>query len=200
MTELWTCRGVSVNNGRGDLQREVFASFFREVFVDLVRFCARRVEETLAEDLAAEAMTVAWRRVDELPPDHGGRRAWVFTIARNLMLNSARDLNRRRVLAVRLAQETNLDTPGADVLAEARTDLTRAWRLLSDRHREALALSVWDGLTSQQAATVLGISAVAYRLRLARARAALHAHLGVHPPPERPYAHTPKTAAWEAQS
>lgn len=189
-----------MSNGPDGSQREAFASFFREVLDDLVRFCARRVSESLAEDLAAEAMTIAWRRVDELPEDRGERRAWVFTIARNLMLNSARDVNRSRVLAVRLARETVVDVPGADVLAVARAEFGRAWRLLSDRHREALALSVWDGLTSQQAAFVLGISPIAYRLRLARARAALNGHLGAHPSPGRPYAHSPETPAWEAKS
>ena len=58
-------------------------------------------------------------------------------------------------------------------------DLGRAWRLLSERHQEALALTVWDGLTALEAATVLGISPVAYRLRLSRARSVLRAHLGV---------------------
>jgi RNA polymerase sigma-70 factor (ECF subfamily) len=81
-----------------------------------------------------------------------------------------------------------------------RADLGRAWRLLSDRHREALALSVWDGLTSQQAATILGISPVAYRLRLSRARAALDVHLGEQPPPGPRSLLSPQTAASEAQS
>ena len=57
-------------------------------------------------------------------------------------------------------------------------DLGRAWRLLSERHQEALALTVWDGLTAVEAATVLGISPVAYRLRLSRARTVLRAHIG----------------------
>jgi RNA polymerase sigma-70 factor (ECF subfamily) len=36
---------------------------------------------------------------------------------------------------------------------------------------------VWDGLDAPRAARVLGISPVAYRLRLSRARKALRAHL-----------------------
>ena len=81
---------------------------------------------------------------------------------------------------------------GVDGEATARVDLGRAWRLLSEPHQEALALAVWDGLTAAEAAAVLGISPVAYRLRLSRARKVLRAHLGIPtlegPPPDRPHA------------
>ncbi|MFF4779218.1 RNA polymerase sigma factor [Microtetraspora fusca] len=63
----------------------------------------------------------------------------------------------------------------ADLVAW-RVDLARAWSRLSAVHQEALALTVWDGLDAPRAAQVLGISPVAYRLRLSRARKALRAH------------------------
>ncbi|MGD8150209.1 sigma factor-like helix-turn-helix DNA-binding protein [Ornithinimicrobium sp. Y1694] len=55
--------------------------------------------------------------------------------------------------------------------------MRRAWSRLSPRHQEAIALTAWDDLTSDQAGHVLGISATAYRARLARARSALRSHL-----------------------
>jgi RNA polymerase sigma-70 factor (ECF subfamily) len=48
---------------------------------------------------------------------------------------------------------------------------------LSAAHQEALSLSVWEGLTGAQAAQVLGISAVAFRIRVSRARRLLKHHL-----------------------
>jgi RNA polymerase sigma-70 factor, ECF subfamily len=62
-------------------------------------------------------------------------------------------------------------------------DLAAAWNLLSEVHQEALALAVLDELTAPQAAVVLGISPVAFRLRLSRARRALRAHLDHRPQP-----------------
>ncbi len=56
-------------------------------------------------------------------------------------------------------------------------DLSRAWRRLSPVHQEALALSTYEELTAGQAAAVLDISPVAFRLRLSRARRALRLHL-----------------------
>jgi RNA polymerase sigma-70 factor (ECF subfamily) len=54
-----------------------------------------------------------------------------------------------------------------------RIDLGRGWRLLSEVHQEALGLAVFEDLTAPQAAAVLNISPVAFRLRLSRARKAL---------------------------
>lgn len=62
----------------------------------------------------------------------------------------------------------------------ARADLATAWNRLSSRHQEVIALQVWDGLTSTQAAQVLDISPVAYRIRLSRARRSLSALLRSH--------------------
>lgn len=114
-----------------------------------------------------------------MPAGRGDQRAWLFTTARNLMLRGNRDESRRRALAVRIAQGPSANPPGADAEASARVDLGRAWQLLSGRHQEALALTVWEGLTTLEAAAVLGISPVAYRLRLSRARTVLRAHLGI---------------------
>ena len=64
--------------------------------------------------------------------------------------------------------------------AVARLDLARAWNALPDDAQEALALAHFDGLSSEQAGQVLGISAVAYRARLSRARRALDALLSTN--------------------
>jgi RNA polymerase sigma-70 factor (ECF subfamily) len=63
-----------------------FAEVFDATYVDLVRFAARRVARHQAEDLAAEAFAVAWRRVADLPSDGGEACAWLFGIARMLVL------------------------------------------------------------------------------------------------------------------
>lgn len=166
-------------------REQVFRTLYAAVRPDLLRFVQRRAHPDHAEDLVADAFLVVWRRVDELPPCHLDARAWVFGIARNLLLNEQRGAQRRRALGVRLAAlpATALEEPAAD--AVLRLDLTRAWRLLPERHQEALALAVLDDLPAPQAAAVLGISPVAFRLRLSRARRALRLHLDHLPSPPR---------------
>lgn len=171
--------GVREAGDRAEVRAAAFADLFHDAFDDVLRFCARRVTTEQAEDAAAETMAIAWRRFEEMPRGRGDQRAWLFTTARNLMLRRARDESRRHALAVRIGSGQASAVPGADGEAAARVDLGRAWRLLSERHQEALALTVWDGLTAPEAAAVLRISPVAYRLRLSRARSALRAHLGI---------------------
>ncbi|MEV4481390.1 sigma-70 family RNA polymerase sigma factor [Micromonospora coxensis] len=160
-----------------------FTQLYGATYADLLRFVQRRVHPTHAEDVAADAFLVAWRRLDDLPDDTGDARAWLFGIARGVILNTVRGASRQRALRIRLAEAptaaAHLDT---DMIAH-QVDLAHAWRRLSDVHQEALALSVFDGLTAPQAARVLDISSVAFRLRLSKARRALRLHTGHLPPP-----------------
>ncbi len=160
-----------------------FASLYEAVYPDLLRFVQRRAHSDHAEDVVADAFLVVWRRLEEAPRPHDDARAWIFGITRNILLNEHRGEHRRRALGVRLAEATTAPAAGAgtDALV-SRIDLARAWRLLSDVHQEVLALAAFDELRAPQAAAVLGISPVAFRLRLSRARRALRIHLDHLPP------------------
>jgi DNA-directed RNA polymerase specialized sigma24 family protein len=83
---------------------------------------------------------------------------------------------RRQALDVRL---TGADShvPDGSAAAAERIDLERAWRTLSPGDREVLALIAFDGLTSEQAATVLGCRRSTFAMRLTRARKRLQAAL-----------------------
>lgn len=161
-----------------------FRSCYEQAYDDLLRFVQRRVHPSHAEDVVAEVFLVAWRRLPDLPRDLDAARAWLFGIAHKTLANERRGTDRREALAVRIASVTTVHDPGADPEAIAtRLDLVNAWGRLTAVHQEALALTAWDGLTSPQAAAVLGISPTAYRLRLSRARRALRAHLQHSPSP-----------------
>jgi RNA polymerase sigma-70 factor (ECF subfamily) len=155
---------------------------YASTYADVLRFAQRRVHPSHAEDVAAEAFAVAWRRIDEAPRRPDEVRAWLFGIARHCLMNAARGQDRREALAVRLARAPSNAAPtsaeDADLVLQ-RIDLGAAWRRLSDGEQEVLALTVFDGLTSPQAARVLGISSGSYRLRLMRARSALRRQLDV---------------------
>lgn len=191
----------------GDPAREHrFRRLYVDVYADVLRFVQRRVADGAgggvggtAEDVTAEVFLVVWRRVDDVPGGDGGNsvdaaRAWVFGIARNLLLNSRRGARRQVALGVRLADAERVQALGSGAVGSAavaskaadhgasevalRVDLERAWRELSDVHQEALALSAFEGLDSHEAAAVLGITATAFRLRLSRARKTLRSALG----------------------
>lgn len=170
--------GMSRSPSHAPHPERVFRSLYAVTHADLLRFVQRRAHPDHAEDVVADAFLVVWRRLDELPRGEDDARAWIFGIARNLLLNEHRGAQRRQALGVRLADAAS----GAYARGDAddvisRVDLSRAWRLLSEVHQEALGLAVFEQLKAPQAAAVLDISPVAFRLRLSRARRALRLHL-----------------------
>jgi RNA polymerase sigma-70 factor (ECF subfamily) len=161
-------------------REERFRSLYADAYEDVLRFAQRRVHPSHAEDVVAEAFLVAWRRMEAAPILPGDLRAWLFGIARRCLLNARRGQGRGEALAVRLAEAMPADGAGVcfdpEVVA-LRLDLAAAWRELSASEQEVLSLAVFENLTSTQAGHVLGITAVAYRLRLTRARRALRRQL-----------------------
>jgi RNA polymerase sigma-70 factor, ECF subfamily len=143
---------------------------FREVFSQLgaVTAYARRRGSRDPDGVAAEAMTIAWRRLDDVPADDP--LPWLYGTARNLVLAEAR----RSAPAVDTAPEVEHADP---LPVELDPTLEWALRALSDLDREALLLVAWEDLTPGQAAKALGISPVAFRVRLLRARRRFQASL-----------------------
>ena len=159
-----------------------YREFFRDVHPDATRFALRRVDAATADEAVGDAMLVAWRRFDEAPPDPGDRRAWVFGIVRNTLLNARRSQLRQHSLAVRLA--STVDGVGRDPAnaAGTRADIRVSWERLSAAQQEVLTLVILDGLTAEQAGRVLGVSAGTIRTRVLRARRALQRMLHDHRP------------------
>lgn len=153
---------------------DAFRGLYESAYADLLKFVQRRTDVANAEDIVAEAFLIVWRRFSEAPKREDDARAWLFGITRNLMLNDRRGEQRRQALGVRLAETTATSHVDSHAdLVSSRVDLGRAWALLSEVHQEALGLAIFENLAAPQAAHVVGISPVAFRLRLTRARRAL---------------------------
>ena len=159
-------------------REERFRALYAAAYVDVLRFAQRRVHPSHAEDIIGDAFLVAWRRVDEVPGKPDDARAWLFGITRHCLLNSLRGQGRQDALAVWIAETAPAAvTDGPEDAAVQRLELAAAWARLNAGEQETLSLTVFEELTSTQAARVLGISAASYRLRLMRARRALRRHL-----------------------
>lgn len=124
---------------------------------------ARRRGSTDADSVGAEVMTIAWRRLADVPRDDP--KPWLLATTHNLVLAESR---RWRQVAddSRIALEA---APAAEPL-DIDPQLAQALAALSPVDREALLLVAWDDLTPGQAARALGINPTAFRVRLLRAR------------------------------
>lgn len=155
-----------------------FAQLYNDAYEDLLRFVQRRAGPDQAEDIVHDVFVVAWRRFDDMPSESSDARAWLFGTARNCLLAEQRIHHQRGALAIRMAAEAEAFVASPDDSIALQLDIATAWGRLTLDHQEALALTAWENLTSSQAGKVLGISAVAFRVRLHRARASLRRALG----------------------
>lgn len=159
---------------------ERFRDLHRRTYPDLLRFVERRVPPDEAEDVVSTVYLTAWRRLAEMPDE---ARPWLFGVARRTMANQTRGWLRRQALDVRVSEALDHLVPDGSAEVAARLDLVRAWRTLTAADREVLALVAFDGLTADQAATVLGCRRTTFAMRLKRARQRLELALDPSPVP-----------------
>ncbi len=154
-------------------------------------YLARRTAQPAdAADLLAEVLLVAWRRIDDLPAEEEQAFAWLLGIARRVAGNHRRGKRRRNALADRLRTALQQHTTSATDTAEARL-VADALAHLKAGDRELIMLIAWEGLSPSEAAQALGISPVAARKRLQRARERLRPMLDDAPPAPPPRAPRP---------
>jgi RNA polymerase sigma factor (sigma-70 family) len=129
-----------------------------------------------AADVVAETFLVAWRRAREVP-DGAEARLWLLGVARRVVANQRRGEGRRTRLAERMRTELRAMSAAHSAPGAPENTVMGALGRLRPDDRELLLLAGWEGLKSPQIAKVLGISAVAARTRLHRARRRLRAEL-----------------------
>ena len=144
----------------------------------ILAYAIRRSPEPQdAADVLAETFLIAWRRLDDIPEGETAK-LWLYGVARRVLANQQRGERRRDRLAERLYRELPAAVAAASA-ADARRDdgVLEALSALDRDDREILLLAGWEELDPVEIATVLGISRVAARSRLHRARARLRARL-----------------------
>jgi RNA polymerase sigma-70 factor (ECF subfamily) len=146
---------------RGDAELE---ALWRDWHRHVLAYALRRADPAMAEDVVAETFAIAWRRMDEMPPEP---LPWLLGVARRVLANLRRGERRRGALLDRLRRE-----PPALVQAGPgeRGEVLAALASLPERDREALLLHAWEGLDHAGAGTVIGCSPAAFAVRLHRAR------------------------------
>ena len=140
-------------------------------------FAMRRVPPDEAQDVVGETFLVAWRRLDQIPPEP---LPWLLGVARNVIATRQRGHRRLTKLFNRLLEHRpgiQLDNSPFD-----RSDLAAAFNSLTEKDREVLMLIGWDGLSVTQAAEVLGCNPQSLSLRLHRARNRLEARMASDAP------------------
>ncbi|HEX8778723.1 MAG TPA: RNA polymerase sigma factor [Rhodanobacter sp.] len=140
----------------------------------LARALAGQVAD--ADDLVQVVLERALARCTQWRPE-AALDKWVFAIARNAWRDELRARGREQHLFV--PEEAGAAVADGSAAHPAQQlDLARALAMLPPDHREVVALVLVEGLSYDEAAALLELPVGTVTSRLARARAALQAHLG----------------------
>jgi RNA polymerase sigma-70 factor, ECF subfamily len=127
-------------------------------------------DRSRAEDVVQETMFRAWRRPAVLAQHEASARGWLFTVARNIVVDDWRAGQRRPTTSAELVAEP-LEPDTTDTALQSIM-VADAIRRLSRDHRAVLLECYFRGCTAAQAAARLGIPAGTVKSRL---HYALHA-------------------------
>ncbi|GAA0914920.1 RNA polymerase sigma factor [Nonomuraea longicatena] len=144
--------------------RERFTSMYDQCRQRVWAYVVSRAGRQVADEVVSETFAIAWRKFDQVP---GNALPYLLGIARNVLRTTVREEARREGLAQELGSWVEGDV--AEQVSE-RLGALRALARLTQDDRELLILVAWQGLSSREAARVVGCSVPAFKVRLHRAR------------------------------
>jgi RNA polymerase sigma-70 factor, ECF subfamily len=151
-----------------------WAAWYDRYYPLLYRYAYARLGSSEdAEDVAAQTFLKAIAAIDRYRHQGKPVLAWLYRIARNLVVDRVRDLNK--------AQQAESAIPAASGDPQGMVDsiqLRQALQRLTDEQRDVLVLRYMLGMTSREAAEVLGKSEAAVYSLQVRGTAALRRLLG----------------------
>ena len=162
--------------------RQAFAVLYRRWAEPVYRYCYRRLRtREAAEDATSQTMTRAMTGIDRFRG--GSFPAWLFTIARNVVISAA-ERSGRPIVALDAIAEPPDHQPGPEALAmagDASRELYAALDALTDDQRQVIELRLAD-LTTAEIADAMGREPVAVRMLQHRAVRRLRDILSSPPP------------------
>ena len=135
-------------------------------------YCLRRLPPADVGDVMAEVFTIVWRKMADAPTSDEVL-PWIYGVARHVLANQRRGTRRGLRLVAKIGAQPVETDPGPEpvvVRREADRVMLAALDQLRPEEQELLRLRAWEQLSSARIGEVLGISADAVDMRLARAR------------------------------
>jgi RNA polymerase sigma-70 factor, ECF subfamily len=140
----------------GERDREAFELLYGRYVRSVFGLALRRLgDRGHAEDAAQEAFAAIWRSASTYRPERGAAGGWVYTVARNAIVDRLR----------RTGPAVDAELPelasGEAGPAQRAEDSDVAWRVhraleeLQPREREVIELAYWSGMSQSEVAEYL---------------------------------------------
>ena len=141
-----------------DDQVKLMQALHEEHAAALWSYCIRLTgsDRGRAEDAVQETLLRAWRHPEVLDRPRGQVRAWLFTVARNVVIDEWRSRRSRPEITTAEVPEQIQDSDSTDQLLLSWV-VAEAFTRLSDEHRAVLLECYYRGCSVAEAAQRLGV-------------------------------------------
>ena len=160
---------------------EAFSELYDRFAPAIYRFIYFKIGSKVdAQDLTSEVFLKAWAAIREKKDGVLNFRAFVYKIARNLVVDFYR--KKRNTTSIdtieedRLATDTNIDRIANN---QELTSILRSVRSLKDEYRELIIFRYMDEMSYKEIGVILNKSQVAVRVTMHRAVQTLKRHLEI---------------------
>jgi len=140
----------------GERDREAFEILYGRYVRSVFGLALRRLgDRGTAEDAVQEAFTAIWRSASTYRPERGAAGGWIYTVARNAIVDR---LRRNGPTADAELPELASTEPGPAQQAEDSDVAFRVHRALEElqpREREVIELAYWSGMSQSEVAEYL---------------------------------------------
>jgi RNA polymerase sigma-70 factor, ECF subfamily len=166
----------------GERDRQAFELLYGRYVRPVFGLALRRLgDRGHAEDAVQEAFAAIWRSASTYQPERGAAGGWIYTVARNAIVDR---LRRNGPGADAELPELQSHEPGPAQQAESSDVAFRVHRALEElqpREREVLELAYWSGMSQSEVADYLHLPLGTVKTRtrsgLARLAAVLEGEL-----------------------
>ncbi|MEI2705446.1 MAG: RNA polymerase sigma factor [Ilumatobacteraceae bacterium] len=175
-SRLTDCDDVELLSFIADEHRDALAELYRRHAAWLVaRLRHRCADDGVVAEALQDTFVAVWRGAGRFDR-RGPVGAWLWGIAIRRLIGV---LRKQRPVAVETEARDNLLVSAEDLVLSGTEhgDLAGALRALSPELRAVVQATVLDGLTTREAANLLGIPAGTVKTRMMRARAELRGAL-----------------------
>jgi len=138
-------------------------------------------DHTLAEDMVQDTLLRALSYRQQFQPGTN-LRGWLTVILRNRYLNLIRQSSTRGEVSIDIEEVCGIASGGQEEALEWR-DFLKAYRRLPSGQQRALALIGAQGMSYEEAASLVGCMVGTMKSRVSRARQHLHVMLNQKPRP-----------------
>lgn len=138
------------------LEEQLMTALYQEHGDVLFAFVLRYVDRAQAEDVVQETLFRAWRHLDRLDTEHGNPRAYLMTVARNVLTDQWR-ARRSRPHTVDDERLEKLPTEDEINSTLERWVVGEALGRLTPEHRAVVRSLYYEGRTVDETAALLEV-------------------------------------------